>query len=881
MMRAFFKFVCMTTLPLLARAAAPETQMIPMATSRVIKNFDFEETALGNFDQIPMFWNKVVGKGYPLYTAGKFDNTVFRSKSTSFKLQLDGGSVAYQYTPGKLAAGAGSDYFIVGFVKTTALPFARAQLTAWFADAAGKFIPGTQASSAAWASADGKDDWHVLQIYMPGQKNNVHSIVLQMSLLQPQQISNRQLGKFELYSQDLKGAAWFDDISVMQLPRITISTPAPANVLSPDQPIQLDMSLSDLGKDHLGAKVTITDSAGNPVSTENYSVQPRPDAPWNQSFKVQNHLPEGSYTAQFDVQQDGAVVAHRQVKFLVAQPAPLGFHPAQDFGLIASDWPPEAWPQLPTIAQYAGVGLIKLPAWRKDMSDDALLRRDPPFENFVTDLERAGVTPIAAFSELPAALGQKINDKGDSVIGLLDADPLLWRPYLSFVLVRYANRVKFWEIGQTPDAFYSPDPLYRRVYANVQREIGGLLNHPKLIIPWNVLYDFDARDYPDAMLELRIPSTVKAAEIPTDINNYTQNKVDVLAVIEPPDAGAARAQRIADFAQRIILARFSRPVAVLIDVPINHQSTLAGMSFEPSELLLTFRNIVQNLSGKTPLRELTPEPGVHGYLFDDNGDDILALWSDSDSPQTVSLALGKNPVLVDLFGRKTPLTPVDSISAVTVGATPIFIDHVDGRLVQVRASFALAAANIPAGSGVSQTTVHLENPYNEPMVGKLVIKAPKGWEIDSPTISVNLAPGEKIDAPITLHFPYSEFAGTKTIRGKLSTNGGERQLDVSTQVTVNSGTVEMECSAQTLPTGELVLQQTVTNVSSVPVSAQAYAMIPGAARQERYILNLQPGAKTIKRFIFTDAKPEPGQTGVLGLRQNDGRVLLTKSVPLP
>jgi hypothetical protein len=58
-------------------------------------------------------------------------------------------------------------------------------------------------------------------------------------------------------------------------------------------------------------------------------------------------------------------------------------------------------------------------------------------------------------------------------------------------------------------------------------------------------------------------------------------------------------------------------------------------------------------------------------------------------------------------------------------------------------------------------------------------------------------------------------------------------------------------------------------------------MIPGAARQERYILNLQPGAKTIKRFIFTDAKPEPGQTGVLGLRQNDGRVLLTKSVPLP
>ena len=59
-----------------------DTQANPLgngspANSRIIRTFDFEES-VGNFDQIPMFWDKVIGRGYPLYTVGKFDNTVFR-----------------------------------------------------------------------------------------------------------------------------------------------------------------------------------------------------------------------------------------------------------------------------------------------------------------------------------------------------------------------------------------------------------------------------------------------------------------------------------------------------------------------------------------------------------------------------------------------------------------------------------------------------------------------------------------------------------------------------------------------------------------------------------------------------------------------------------
>src|SRR4051812_38394201 len=70
-----------------------------MPGSRALKTFDFEESALGNFESTPMYWSKVIGRGYPAYSNGAFDHAVARSTNTSFKLQSSGGSVAYRFAP--------------------------------------------------------------------------------------------------------------------------------------------------------------------------------------------------------------------------------------------------------------------------------------------------------------------------------------------------------------------------------------------------------------------------------------------------------------------------------------------------------------------------------------------------------------------------------------------------------------------------------------------------------------------------------------------------------------------------------------------------------------------------------------------------------------
>jgi len=868
------------SLPAMAARGGTDTTLSPTSApnSRIIKTFDFEETALGNFDTIPMFWNKVIGRGYPLYAAGKFDKTVYRSKTTSFKLELDGGSVAYQLAPDKLPAGAGADYYILGFVKTTALPHARAQISAWFAGTDGQPLPGTQASSETWASTDGKDDWHVLQIFLPGLKTGVHSIIVQVGLLQPQQLGGRELGDFELYAQDIHGAAWFDDIAVFQLPRMALSTPAPANIFSAAMPVQFALSLSDLSNVELAAALTVTDAAGATVASRNYTVAPHPDAVWTQTFQLPAHqLPQGAYTADFAVQQGTALLARRRLPFLVCAPAPAGRKPAPEFGLVADRWPVEAWGQLPGLLRESGAGLLKVPAWRPEMTDNDLLRPDPPFDTLLTRVEQTGGTVLANFAQMPAALAARLHAKDDSIVTLLEQDVTQWRPYISFLLARYASRVGFWEIGRPSDTFWAHNPRHSRVYATAQSELTGLLAQPQIAIPWNALYDFDPREFPHALLDLRIPPAIKAADIPACLKNFSARQVDVLAVVEP---SVGRTADRADFARRVILTRWAKPRAVFIDLPIAAQATLTGEAFEPAETFLVFRTLVERLGGKIPRYELAPEPGVHGYLFaagDKGAEGTLVLWSDDpDHASPLSLPLGGAPEQVDLLGHATPLPTEHGTATLVPTGTPLLIDHVDARLVQLRAAFALGTPTVPAGTGIQQTTVHLENPYGESLVGKLHLAPPPGWTIDPPVLAVQLEAGGKVAVPVTLRYPYTEFAGAKVVRGTLQLAGFELPIALATRVVVTSTLVAMDCSAHRQANGDLVLQQTVTNTSNAPLNVQAYAMVPGAARQQHFIISLPPGQATIKHYTFPGAPR--GQPAVLGLRQTDGKVLLTKSV---
>jgi hypothetical protein len=984
-----------------------QAQSSGVSGSRIVKTFDFQEKPLGNFESIPMFWSKVSGHGFPAYCTGAFDSTVFRSPGVSFKLGIDGGSSAFQYAPGKLPINPAADYYVLAYVKTTPLKHARAQISAWFADADGKLIDPAQVhfDSEAYAAtkAPADQEWRLLHIYVPGPAAGTpaaaaKSLVLQVGLLQPRQLADpaapSDLGKFALYQQDIKGAAWFDDITVFQLPRVSIATPetVAANIFPPGQKVELNLAISDIAAANhaaanvpadaavsppLAASLNLTDPDGLLFASEKFTVTATDKTPWTHRY-VHDSLPPGLYTATLDVSDRGALIARRQTRFLSLAPAFSILHkgPAE-FGFTVRDGPqaPELLARIPYILRYTGANLLQMPAWRKDLSEDALLRRDVPLDSLFAALQRMDVHVAASFSEMPTALSARIAEARaktsaaaapieisrlpppapDTVLALEDSDPALWRPYVSFLLARYGSRVDAWEYGSLANPYSgslppddSPessvhatgaDPRYPQLYARGAGELAALVHHPRVLIPWNALFEFDAKLYPDASgMDLELPAAIRPNQIPAYIDNFKQAlslsrpaisggsvappspaptspttpsltpaasasaslAAVLFAHIEPLDPRHyARADRLVDFAQRVVYARTANPSGILIDLPVSAGlSGSTGSRPEPDELLLVYRTLIHAMSGSRYLREVAFTPGVKAFLFDREGMGTMILWNES-APQArmhLDLPLGTSPRIIDLAGNVRPLgvDRVGGLSGVDVTSTPVILDHLDSKALMLRASFSLASSTFPAGAGSVSTQLLLNNPYDDLLVGDLKLTLPKGWTMEPISVPVALAPGASIHQPITLHYPFSERAGAYAVQAQLKTDGGQK-FDFSCPVAITSDLVELDSSAQLLPNGDLVVQQVITNISAAPISAQAYTMVPGYPRQQRYLLGLNPGQTTIKRFIFplstfdnATKQTQPadiaaalaGKTAAVGLRENDGRTLITKSLPL-
>ncbi len=938
--------------------------------SRVVHTFDFEEKKLGNYETTPMHWRKVKDRGYPVYATGKLQTEVHRSAETGFEVSIDGGSVAYQYAPGKIVINPNADYYVLGFVKTTPMKYARAELAAWFADEKGNLIRESESHSARYATPAGGekgggkegDGWQVLHLYMPGQNlKNARSLVLQMGLLQPQQLSNGALGKFELYHQDIAGTAWFDDIVVFQLPRLSVKCPAvPAvtgNIFGPGQKVELELTVSDLGREKLTAKLSLTDGEGKGVATEAWTFTADPNLPWEKRWTY-GVLPPGLYTATLDVFDGTSLIARRRTRVVTLAAGKLYEKPATEFGVVATGWPVEAWNELPAVLRHMGVGLVQLPAWRKEMSEENLLKRDPQFDALINALGRLEIRVLANFSEMPTVLVEKLSEKGkggaggagtgtrlvaggsgDSVLSLVDADMGVWKPYVSFLLSRYANRVEYWQIGVQGegsggggDRFYSNDARYPKLYGKIYGELAELLNQPQLVVPWNALYNFDPKQYPRAVLNLRLPSLIKPGQIPAYIGSFAEAEAGgvastgvastgagsgtqpggalkgagaegVIALVEPlEEGGYSRLDRLADFGQRVVWARSANPRTVLINLPLARRTMLGTMTSytEPEELLIVYRTLAKSLGGATYKRELPLADGVRTFLFERDGAGVMVMWSEKSTPERLEVPLGAGPRMVDLLGNVTGLkVEASGMTGVTVSRMPIILDQVDARLVELRCSFGLADGTIPAGAGSVKNEVMLRNSYGEALKGALTLLPPKGWTVEPANFAIGLAGGAEFRGGITIRYPFAEYSGVKEMRGRLRTEAGA-EVELRVPVTVTAVGVEMEGFSQMVMgggekegEGELVVQQMITNISDAPLNVQAYVLVPGLARQQRFVLELRPGQTVIKRFTFglssmTGAKGDvvtamkmlSGKTVAMGLRQSDGKTLVTKAIVL-
>jgi urease beta subunit len=881
----------------------------PAEVNRVLKTFDFEERRLGNAEDLPMNWNKVEGPGLPHYVNGQLATDRPRGGKFAFRLDLNGGSLAYRHDAGRIRVQTGSHYRVEGYVQTTALPHARARLTAYLADLDGVPLPGTARHSDLYAARREGEGWQRVWVELSADSPKAASMVVEVALLQPQLYAPTTLGQRTLFSQDIRGSAWFDDVTVSQVPRVTMATDRPGNVFRRGDPLRLQVLVSDRFTDDLASQLRVHDAAGRKVHQRSGALEiatAETLGPGRRRLSVVlPELPPGWYEVTLEMTSRGQYVGEQRLDLvLLADNAPPAATPDDRFGVTATDLPFEGWAVLPDLLPQIGAGRVKLAVWHA--GGDIEQVDSAAFDRMLVRLQGMRITPTACLVDLPPAIAEKmlarqrLVDAAQAFSGaptkpgpamdsvwphLLKADRQDWQPQLAQLIARHANHLDRWQLGADGTDAFVMQPGMREVYDRVYAEFAALVHKPDLAMPWPAWYELSG--FP-ATVALNIPTSVLPSQIPLYMEEMRgsegQNLSVTLSALEAKAYG--RDVQIRDFAQRVVHTLAAG--AKRIDVPLPFRVRRDGSEVvkEPQEMLMITRTLITTLGGATFRGKVPIADGVDAFLFERGGQGVLAMWARGTAGggvRQLAVNLGERPVQIDLWGNATRLLAIDDPkgpghAALALGTMPVLLVGVDAQVAMLRASVAIDRPLIESSFKPHTRRLTFTNPFKVAISGAVRLKAPAGWTLNPPTQQFSLNPGETFDRELTIEFPYNSYAGAKTIEAQFTVQA-DKPSAFTVPLTLQLGLSDVGMQTLALRDGDdVVVQQTIQNYGDRPIDYGAFAIFPGAARQERLVTNLGPGRTTLKRYKFTGVKIAPGTKVRVGVKESNGSRILNDEV---
>lgn len=879
----------------------------PTAASRVVHQFDFEERPQ-NPEPVPMHWIRAQDAppdrdrpGFPAWNKAAFDTSQKVSGEHSVLLPTQGGSVSLRLSSGVLPAIPGADYRIVGKVRTDGVSHARARISARYLNSLGQPLPASEAESRL-ASTGGA--WQTLEVELRGEHRDAAWIQIDLELLQPRDQASQieshtgwsadddEVGlaaSHQVWLEDVSGGAWFDDVVVLQTPRVELGTRGPTNItIGPQRPV-IRIVLRDLTGERLRARATVLNLRGEVEAMQEFMLS----VGGGQTDWTPQIDGYGWRRVRLETLSDGEVVASEEASF-VWLPEGEPSDEADRFAVLVEGLAPSELTNLPELASATGSGSVQISVWETGVTRQGLPEMIATLDALVRRLADLHMTIGFSLGRTPIELTRLLGLEPDNVIGALLAPasegaghaPPPSEQYLGAMLSKFGQRIRRWQLGRTGDneAFWRPD-LAEEV-RTVESMFARLVPRPEITLPWSLEQAVDDRLPGGQRLTVTLPAGTPLDAIEAYAEHW-RGRAEVTLTLDPA-TGPDRHDAAVELMKRAVMAWAAGAPRLAIERPWSVGSGSLGRE-QPEPTFAVWRQIAQRLGGRRVVGELPVADGARCLILDGPRGGALVGWRDWADPEdaVIETRLAETPVtIVDAFGNAAPAPVVDGLHRVQLDTTPIFVEGIDVPLALFRAGFRVEPAFLPAEARLHRVELELKNPWPMPISGVLRVVEPSSWKIEPRVVAFDIPASQTLRMPVDVSFGLGEEAGMKRLVIDAEVLADRKYPRVRATAPIELGLMETDVtpSFSFLPDAQgrlvdMAVTLSITNNGTESVTLQAFTMAPGYPREQAPVSNLGPGESAVRRFVFPGgAEKLMGKKIRVGLIEVGGTGRLNRSL---
>lgn len=847
----------------------------PSVSHRVIHAFDFNERPLGNLESVPMYWAPFRGKGFPFFADGGFDENVGHNAAPSFRLACSGRNVCFLYQGAQTRVRPNSTYRVAGCIKPESLIHSRAMLAACFLNQRGEpILEGLARSEPIGGKGDG--EWVEVSMDLPVAPPEARTIGLLVMILQRDSWdpSARRRGHVEF--QDVHGGAWFDDLRVYALPRIELRASTPTHVFTDGDEEGVDIRITSAEPSGLRFTAVVRDVEGRTVLEESADVELSAEGA-SRRLNL-GALPAGIYRAELTVYEGDQPLTQRVLTCARISARRQGSRssPARPFGIVI-DPARRCAPGIEAdLLAEQGVRSAKLPMWSGMLDEDAggeATRRE--IDQAMMGLFRSGFRLTGVFAGPPQDVLKASGAYRPSLLEILTSDPAAWSSSVAEVVAPYATMIQAWQVGADDDLELASDARLPDARGKLREEMKRFVHEPLIVTPASSALEPSASLEKEGDVSLTLGREVLPDHIEAHVEAFRKDgsaKLDLFIRAADEDRYDRRA-RLADWAQRVILARHTGAQTVYVPQTWSVGWLDGKPVVEPKEEFVLLHTLTDVLGDAQPGSIVGIDETARAAVFIRGEEAVVALWDPAaaDGEREHELQLDGVREVVDLWGRRQELaTSADGRQRIRLTPMPVLVPGASMWVFEFQEKATLTPASLPFSVEPQSRTLSLTNPTSQAISGDAELELPDAWEAKPSKLWFELPAQGTVTYPIELRYPSGEPAGAKLLRLRMTIEGTPPRV-FEKEFTLDLGLADLDVWATAFTDrSSLVVRQTIRNRSSETLSFRGFVSAPGRARQYRLISQIPPGASRIEEYSLPQASALSGKLLRVGLRELDG-----------